>query len=142
MRRELRDNLREMKSLEAVLPQLIEFLCYIVIYQGELIRLLSVAFLELPEQAESSCSRYLVPLMGELSRYFAQSAGTREMSTFESTLLAAAFVTAPILHPMYYRLVVGNAPPFVSDTKERVRAYVNCWFSILNRPNRIEPSYS
>jgi AcrR family transcriptional regulator len=142
MRRELQESLREQRSLEVVLPQLVAFLSYIVVYQSELIRLLSVAFLELPEQAESTCSQYLAPILGELSRYFARSAGKRELSTFESTLLAAAFVSAPILHPIYYRLVVGNEPPFVLDTKERVRAYVNCWLSVLNQPNKAGVAYA
>jgi AcrR family transcriptional regulator len=142
VRSDLLDNLRAGKSLEIVLPQLVEFLSYLATYQGELIRLISVAFWELPQQAESSCSQHLAPLLGELSRYFARRAGNREMSTFESTMLAAAFVSAPILHPVYYRLVAGNAPPFVADSKERVRTYVNCWLSLLNRSNRIEATLS
>lgn len=141
MRRELQESLREERSLEIVLPQLLEFLAYIVVYQSEPIKLLSVAFLELPEQAESSCSQHLAPILSAISRYFARSAGVREMTSFESTLLAAAFVSAPILHPMYYRLAIGNAPPFVADTKERVRAYVSTWLSVLNRPSKIVTEY-
>lgn len=137
MRRELQESLREERSLDIVLPQLLEFLAYIVVYQSEPIKLLSIAFLELPEQAESSCSQHLAPILSAISRYFARNAGVREMTSFESTLLAAAFVSAPILHPMYYRLAVGSAPPFAADTKERVRAYVNTWLSVLNRPPKI-----
>jgi AcrR family transcriptional regulator len=133
MRRELREGLQEQKSLEIVLPQLLEYLSYMVIYQSELIRLLSVAFLELPEKTESLCSQYLSPIFVDVSRYIARSTGAKELSAFESTLLAAAFVSAPVLHPIYYRLAGGEKPPSLPDAKDRVRAYTSLWLSVLSK---------
>jgi AcrR family transcriptional regulator len=133
MRRELREGLQKQKSLEIVLPQLLEYLSYIVIHQSELIKLLSVAFLELPEKTEILCGRYLSPIILDLSRYIARSTGTKELSAFESTLLAAAFVSAPVFHPIYYRLASGDQPSPLPDAKDRVRAYTNLWLSVLNK---------
>jgi AcrR family transcriptional regulator len=140
MRRELREGLQEQKSLEVVLPQLLEYLAYIVAHQSELLRLLSVAFLEMPEKTEMLCSQYLSPIIVDVSRYIARSAGGRELSAFESTLLAAAFVSAPVLHPIYYRLAGGDKPASLPDAKDRARAYTDLWLSVLNR--RVFPGQS
>lgn len=133
MRRELREGLQEQKSLDVVLPQLLEYLSYIVIHQSELLRLLSVAFLELPDKTETLCQQYLSPFFADVSRYIARSTGGSELSAFDSTLLAAAFVSAPVLHPICYRLAGGDKPASLPDAKDRVRAYTHLWLSVLNK---------
>jgi AcrR family transcriptional regulator len=133
MRHELRESLRSHKSWDVVLPMLLEYLTYIVVYQHGLIRLLCVAFLELPEKAEVLCGLYISPIFVDVSHYLAKSSGKNELSAFESTLLAAAFVGSPIVHPLYHKLVSGSEPISLPEVKERVRLYTAFWLSVLNK---------
>ncbi len=140
MRQELKDALRERQDPARVLPQLMEFITYIVIYQEPVLRLLTVAFLEMPEKAELMTVKYLTPMLNDISGYLAECTGRGSLSGFEAALLTGAALSAPLAHQVCYRLsAAGNAEP-LPGAKARARTYAQFWLSMLNAQAASVPS--
>lgn len=133
LRRDLLSGLANGASPEIVLPQMVSQLIGTSILRPELLRLIAVAFIELPWKAPAVCYEYLSPFFSAVNRYLASNIERGKLRNVDPSLLTAALATTVMVHPEFTKLIAGAPPPY-SDSGEAVRVYTKFWLDILVPP--------
>ena len=130
-RKDLLDRLRIGEAPEVVLPKILEMLTDTVQFRPEVIRLIGVAVLELPEKAEALCRDLISPLFSEISQYLAKSVEKREVMEVDPILLAVSLMAMVLMDPHLSNLTLGNGSSRAHG-RDAIRAYSKFWLDVLS----------
>jgi len=115
---------------EVVLPKIIEMLADTVNYRPELLRLISVAFIELRSKADEFSQEQLSPVFSTINRYWEMNIGSGRIRNLDPTILTSALIMTVLTHPGIYDLIDGNKPVY-SNSLEAHRAYARFWLDLI-----------
>jgi AcrR family transcriptional regulator len=115
---------------EVALPRILELLAYTVNSRPDVLRLIAIAFLELPNRAEDLCRNLISPFFSGISRYLASSVEKGEVTGLDPTLLAASLMAMVLVHPQLSRILDSNSST-VKDSRGAVHAYSKFWLDVL-----------
>lgn len=118
---------------ETVLPLIFTQLVDITVLRPELLRLVAIAFIELPWKAYAVLYEHLSPLTSTLNEYLANCVANRKIREIDSSLATTAMITTAIGYPTLITLNAGTEIPY-SDDREAVRAYSKFWLEMLAPP--------
>lgn len=118
---------------EVVLPRLITQLIDLTILRPELLRLVAIAFIELPWKASAVLHEYLFPMISTVNEYVTKSIESGKLRQLDPSLVTAAMIATVIGYPSLSRLFAATDLPY-SDTREAIRAYSRFWVEILAPP--------
>ncbi len=130
MRRDLVEGIAQGQAPEVVLPKILEMLADLVSYRPELLRLISVAFVELEWKAEAFCQENLAPDLSAINHYFRMNIKCGRIRDLDPTMLTAALMTTALMHPGISKLIDGNHPAY-SNSLEAGRAHARFWLELL-----------
>jgi AcrR family transcriptional regulator len=130
MRRDLVEGIAQGEAPEVVLPKILEMLADLVSYRPELLRLISVAFVELEWKAEAFCQENLAPDLSAINHYFRMNMKSGRIRDLDPTMLTAALMTTALTHPGISKLIEGNHPAY-SNSLEAGRAHARFWLELL-----------
>ena len=130
MRRDLVEGIAQGQAPEVVLPKILEMLADLVSYRPELLRLISVAFVELEWKAEAFCQENLAPDLSAINHYFRMNIKSGRIRDLDPTMLTAALMTTALVHPGISKLIEGKNPAY-SNSLEASRAHARFWLELL-----------
>jgi AcrR family transcriptional regulator len=139
-RQDVLKGITQCDSPEVVLPKLIEMLADISSYQPELLRLITVAFIELHTKADEFCLEYLSPVFSAINRYLETNIRSGKIRDLDSTILTSALMMTVLTHPGIYNLIDGNKPVY-SNSLEAHRAYARFWLDLIVPRTLAYPSH-
>jgi AcrR family transcriptional regulator len=116
-------------SPEVVVPKIIEMLTDTVDYRSELLRLIAVAFIELPAKAGGFCMEYFSPVFSAINRYLEMNIKSGKIRDLDSTMLASVLIMTTLMHPGIYNLIGDKSPPY-SNSMEAHREYAKFWLEL------------
>lgn len=137
LRRDLLSDLADAANPEIVLPQILALLVDTSILSPVLLRLIAIAFIELPWRAQAVCYEYLSPIFSAINCYLASNIARGKCRNVNPSLLTAALASMVMVHPEFSKLFAGVPPPY-SDSREAIRVYTKFWLDML----RPEPTVS
>lgn len=129
-RRELQEGMAQCASPHVVFPKLVEFLADTVNYRPELLRLIAVAFLELPWKADAFCEEHLTPNLSCIHAYLEANMKRGEIRELDSRLLTTAFTMSVLAHPALCKLLRGEQGRS-GDRREAGRIHTKFWLDVL-----------
>jgi AcrR family transcriptional regulator len=130
MRRDLVEGIAQDQAPEVVLPKILEMLADLVSYRPELLRLISVAYVELEWKAEAFCQENLAPDLSAINHYFRMNMKSGRIREMDPTMLTSALMTTALMHPGISKLIEGNNPAY-SNSLEASRAHARFWLELL-----------
>jgi hypothetical protein len=122
--------LEHCKPPEAVLTKVLDLLADIVDYKPELLRLIAVAFLELPWKADGVCHQFLSPPLSAINHYFEMNIKSGKIADLDPTMLTTALVMTALAHPRMYNLIHGDKASYPNRLKAH-RARTVFWLNLL-----------
>jgi len=129
-RKDLMEGLSECQPPEVVLPRIVEMLADTVNYRPELIRLISIAFIELHPKVGEFCVESLAPFFSAINRYLERNIREGKIRELDPTILTAALMMTVLTHPGIYNLIEGEKPIY-SNGQEAHRAYSKFWLNLI-----------
>lgn len=142
----LLDSTRAEELPEIALPRILELLSYTVNSRPEVLRLIAVAFLELPNRSEDLCRDLISPFFTGISRYLASTVEKAGVTGLDPTLLAASLMAIVLVHPQLEK-ILDLASSTVTDCRGGpVHAYSKFWLDMLSpklsarRPSSMSPT--
>jgi AcrR family transcriptional regulator len=130
MRRDLVEGIAQCQTPEVVLPKILEMIADLVSYRPELLRLISVAFVELEWKAEAFCQENLAPDLSAINDYLTTNMKSGRIREMDPTMLTSALMTTALMHPGISKLIEGNNPAY-SNSLEASRAHAKFWLELL-----------
>lgn len=130
LRQDTLKGVTEYDSLEVVLPKIVEMLADIVNYNPELLRLITVAFVELHTKADEFCMEFLSPVLSTINQYLEMNIRSGKIRDLDPTILTSALIMTVLTHPEIYNLIDGNKPAY-SNSLEVHRAYSRFWLDLI-----------
>jgi AcrR family transcriptional regulator len=128
--RDLAEGLTQCDPPEIVLPKILALLADTGSYKPELLRLITVAFLELHWKAEVFGNEYLSPLLSQISRYLETNIQHGKLRRLDPTILTTALVMTTLMHPGISRLI-NHKNPIYQNSPEAGRAHARFWLDLL-----------
>jgi AcrR family transcriptional regulator len=116
-------------SPEVVMPKIIEMLADTVNYRSELLRLIAVAFIEMPTKAGGFCLEYFSPVFLAINQYLEMNIRSGKIRDLDSTMLASALIMTALTHPGISSLIGGKSPSY-SSSLEAHREYARFWLEL------------
>lgn len=128
LRLDLLAAIAEDASPEVVLPKLFTQVVDATILRPELLRLIAIAFIELPWKASAVLYEHLSPIVSTVNEYVAKSIEMGKFCNLNSSIVTTAMIATVIGYPMFAPLMA--AIPY-SEDREAIRAYSKFWLEIL-----------
>ena len=128
--RDLLSGIERGDSPEVVLPKIIEILEDTVVYRSELLRLIAIAIIELPEKSDGLLSQYFTPVFSTIRKYLEMNIKNRTIRDLDSTMLTSAMIMTALTHPGIYNLI-GGKNLLYSNSQEQHRKYVRFWLELI-----------
>ena len=129
-RRNLLSGLENCDAPEIVLPKIIELFACVAEDKPELLRLISVAFIELHWKADAFCQDQLSPIFGAITRYLEMNVQSGKLPEINCRLLTTALISTALVHPWIFSLMEANTR-IPLQPREAVRAYGHFWLDLL-----------
>lgn len=129
LRQELVDGLLQGEKPETLLPQLIAQLVDLAVLNPEILRLVSVAFLELPWKASAVCREHLAPAFAIIRKYFERSSEQGRIRGFDPSLTATAVGMTVLAH--FELAKFGDGAPLLADNRKVIEAHSEFWLGVL-----------
>jgi len=129
-RRDLQKGLMQGDAPEVVLPKIIEMLADLVSYTPELLRLIAVAFVEMPEKKDEFCQEQLSPVFSAINHYLDLNIQSGKIRDLDSTMLTSALMMTVLTHSEIYNLIDGGKPVYPNHL-EAHRAYARFWLNLI-----------
>jgi AcrR family transcriptional regulator len=129
-RQDVLKGLTQCDSPEVVLPKIVEMLADTVNYQPELLRLITVAFIELHTKANEFCQEQLSPVFSAINHYWEMNVRSGKIRNLDPTILTSALMMTVLMHPEIYSLIDGSKPVY-SNSLEAHRAYSRFWLDLI-----------
>lgn len=129
-RRDLLGGLENCDAPEIVLPKIIELFTYVAEDRPELLRLISVAFIELHWKADSFCQDHFSPVFAAIHRYLETSVRSGKLPELDCKILTTALVSTALIHPWVSGVIEpdGIAP---LHPRKAIRAHGHFWLDLL-----------
>ncbi|MDR3726824.1 MAG: helix-turn-helix domain containing protein [Terracidiphilus sp.] len=99
------DSIAECETLEVAFPRLVGMLRDTLTSRPDLLRIIAVAFLELPWKAEAYCREYFAPIFLVLNRYLAEKIESNKMRDVDPTIVTVALVMTVMMHPWILKVI-------------------------------------
>ena len=130
-RRDLMEGMSDGCGPEVILPKIVEFLSDILNFSPELLRLIAVAFVEMPWKADIFCEECLTPAFSAINKYLAIGVQNGKVRNLDPTMVTAALTAMVLVHPWLSRLIDGGKLSY-SDNRDASRAYARFWLDVLS----------
>jgi AcrR family transcriptional regulator len=128
--RDLMERLVQCDAPEVVLPKILDLLTEIASYKPELLRLITVAYLELHWKADAFGNECLSPVLAQINQYLEFSIKHGKIRRVDSTVLTTALMITTLAHPGISRLIHRNHPVY-QNAPEAGLAYAKFWLDLL-----------
>lgn len=132
LRRRLLDGMAKCKAPEEVLPLILAQMADTSIVMPDLLRLIAVAFIEMPWKATTFCREHLSPIFSTISSYLSVNIENGKLRNLDPSLITAALASMAMFPEI--SLLIGDAPPSFSDSREAIRIYTRFWLEVLTPP--------
>lgn len=139
-RRDVLEGLTKCQPPEVVLPRIVEMLADTASYRPELLRLISVAFIELNAKAGEFCLENLSPVFSAINSYLEKNIRDGRIRDLDPTILTAALMMTVLTHPGIYNLIDGKKPVY-SSSQEAHRAHSRFWLNLIVPRASMHPSF-
>ena len=96
----------------------------------ELLRLISVAFIELHWKADAFCKDHLSPVFAAITHYFEMNIQNGKLPELDCKILTTALVSTALMHPWISSLIEGDTTAPLHP-REAIRAYGHFWLDLL-----------
>jgi AcrR family transcriptional regulator len=137
LRLDLLASIAEGANPAVVLPQLFTQLVDAMILRPELMRLITIAWIELPWKASAVLNEHFSPILSTVNEYVSKSIERGKFRNIDAALVTTAMIATAIGYPALAPLISGTGMPY-SDHREAIRAYSKFWLDILSPPG-LEP---
>jgi AcrR family transcriptional regulator len=117
---------------EILVPRIVELLVSAVEYHPEMIRLISIAWLELNEKSDRIFREFLAPIVSRIFQCLTNCVKSKKLCEMDPTILTAAIAASVLAHSGVSKVLEGETPLF-SDNKQAIAAYSNFWLAMLTR---------
>jgi AcrR family transcriptional regulator len=130
IRVDILDSIAECETLEVAFPRLVEMLQDRITSRPDLLRMIAVAFLELPWKAEAYCKEYFAPIFLVLNRYLAEKIESNKVRDVDPTIATVALVMTVMMHPWISKLIDADILPD-SGSQEGIYGHSRFWVDVL-----------
>jgi AcrR family transcriptional regulator len=120
----------EHRTPEAMLEQIVSLLVDIATFSPELVRLIAVAFIELPGKAEDVCYGHLAPLFTEIAGYLTTNMQNGKLRNFNPAIVTTAIALTVIAQPEVSKLIAGSRLSR-QGAREAISEYATFWQKVL-----------
>jgi len=127
--RDLLKGIAQNDSPEVILPKIIGMLTDTVDYRSDLIRLIAVAYIELPMKAEEYFLQYFSPVFSSINHYLEMNIRSGKIRDMDSTMLTSVLIMTALMHPGIYNLIRGINPLY-SNSPETHSEYAKFWLEL------------
>ncbi|MGO9316350.1 MAG: TetR/AcrR family transcriptional regulator [Terracidiphilus sp.] len=127
--RDLLKGIAQNDSPEIILPKIIGMLTDTVGYRSDLIRLIAVAYIELPMKAEEFFLQYFSPVFSSINHYLEMNIRSGKIRDMDSTMLTSVLIMTALMHPGIYNLIRGINPLY-SNSPETHSEYAKFWLEL------------
>jgi AcrR family transcriptional regulator len=117
-------------SPEIVIRQLFTQLVDAMILRPEMLRLIVIAFTELPGKVSAVLYEHLAPTVSTVNEYLAKSIESGKLRKVPPSLVTAAMISTAVGYPTFATLIADADVPY-SDDREAVLACSRFWLEIL-----------
>ncbi len=131
LRHDLEEGLSRSDPPQVVLPKIIDLLTDIANYKPDLLRMITVAFLELHWKAEQFGNEYLAPLLSGISRYMEALIKDGRIQGSDPTILTAALTMTTLIHPEISKMINGGQSVY-RNSQDAAHAYAQFWLDLLS----------
>jgi AcrR family transcriptional regulator len=128
--RDILEGIVQCDSPEMVLPKLLKLFSETARTKPELLRLISVALIELHEKATEFFQEHFSYSLSAINEYLSISIENGKIRDSESTMLISAMIGSVLIHPGICGLIDGNKPSYSSSLKAE-RAYSKFWLDLI-----------
>jgi AcrR family transcriptional regulator len=128
-----KDSLDEVTPLDApevVVPKIMGMLTDAVNFRPHLLRLVAVAFLELPWKAEAYGQEQLGPVCATICNYLKASMKSGRVRELDPSMVTTAMMTLVLMHAGLSRMINSEHRACI-DNRQATRAYTKFWLDIL-----------
>jgi hypothetical protein len=103
-----------------------------------MLRLIAVAFLELPWKAEAYCKEYFAPIFLLLNRYLAKKIESNKVCDVDPTIVPVALVMTVMMHPWISKLTdTGRLSDLGSQAD--IHGHSRFWADVLTPAPMADP---
>ena len=129
-RRDLLGGLENCDAPEIVLPKIIEIFASVAEDRPVLLRLISVAFIELHWKADAFCKGHLSPVFAAITHYLEKNVQNGKLPELDCKILTTALLSTALMHPWISSLIEDDTTVPL-HTREAIRAYGHFWMDLL-----------
>jgi AcrR family transcriptional regulator len=122
--------LAEDSSPEIAIPYIVELLVSAAECHPEMIRLISIAWLELSGKSDRMFREFLTPIVSLIVKYLTKNVKNKKLRDVDPTILTAAIAASIVAHNGVLNVLDGEAADF-SNSKQAITAYIDFWLAIL-----------
>lgn len=138
IRVDILDSIAEGEALEVAFPRIVEMLRDTITSKPDLLRMIAVAFLELPWKAEAYCKEYFAPLFLVLNRYLAEKIESNKVRDMDPTIVTVALVMTVMMHPWISKFVDTDKLPDSSGQGD-MNGHSRFWLDVLTPTPMADP---
>jgi AcrR family transcriptional regulator len=138
--RELLRGIAQNDSPEVILPKIVGMLTDTADYRTELLRLIAVAYIELPKKADEFFMQYFSPVFSAINHYLEMNIKNGKIRDMDSTMLTSLLIMTALMHPGIYNMIRDINPLYVNSTE----AYSACskfWLELTVPRMQSDTSY-
>ena len=118
-------------SPEVVLPKILDLLTETASYKPELLRLITVAYVELHWNADAFGNEYLSPALAQINQYLESSIEHGKIRRVDSAILTTALMMTTLVHPGVSRLIQRNRPVYKGSPRPPGPTRSSGWICLL-----------
>jgi AcrR family transcriptional regulator len=127
--RDLLRGIAQNDSPEVILPKIIGMLTDTDDYRSELLRLIAVAYIELPMKAEEFLLQYFSPVFSAINHYLEMNIRSGKIRDLDSTMLTSVLIMTALMHPGIYNLIC-DINPLYPNSPEAHNEYAKFWLEL------------
>jgi AcrR family transcriptional regulator len=120
----------EHRTPEAMLEQILSLLVDIATFSPELVKLVGVAFIELPGKAEDVCYGHLAPLFTAIADYLTTNMEKGKLRNLNPAIVTMAMALTVMTQQEVSKLIAGSRPSRLSG-REAISEYSSFWLKVL-----------
>lgn len=120
----------EHRTPEAMLEQILSLLVDIATYSPELVKLIGVAFIELPGKAEDVCYGHLAPLFTEIAEYLTTNMEKGKLRNLNPAIVTMAMALTVMTQQEVSKLIAGSRPSRLGG-RAAISEYSSFWLKVL-----------
>ncbi len=120
----------EHRTPEAMLEQILSLLVDVATFSPEMVRLIGVAFIELPGKAEDVCYGHLAPLFTAIADYLTANMEKGKLRNLNPAIVTTAMTLAVIAQPEVSKLISGSRLSRLGG-REAISEFSSFWQKVL-----------